>query len=152
MSFPTRIFSVGFLVCTTLVPLIFGDMYPFTMFPMYSDNRDFVHIFEIENADGEALVPQDYGLAEIMLAVSDQRYGTHLRPRYFQHYDEITQANIEKFLSRFYPAQAYPIRVKSHRRGYSRIEQCIVDSDWQAFDISLTTTDHSPTTTTRAKL
>ena len=53
---------VAFVIVNLLAPVVFGERYPFTVSPMFSDQPSEYCTYEIFDSAGQALDPEDFGL------------------------------------------------------------------------------------------
>lgn len=121
-----RIASASFLALVVTVPVIFVDLFPFSAFPMYSDNRDRHRFFEIVDGDGIARAALDYGLVEVTTGNRDQRYGIKLPPLFFDEYDVPSRDNVVAFLNAHYMHNDYPIHVSLYELSFDASQRRMV--------------------------
>jgi hypothetical protein len=142
-----RIFAFAFLLAVTAIPPLYLDMYPFSVFPMFSDNRDMATVFEVFDPSGQQVNPLRYGLVDIKVANRDQRYGVVPPPYFKDYFDEVNASHLRQFLQHFYPHEAYPIRVRYFHRGFSAEARKVIVLDTPAeWDLDLADSDSEPQT------
>lgn len=120
-----RLFCWIFILSVAIVSPVFLDIYPFSVFPMFSDNASEYVVVEVTDADGEELNAADYGLRKTQLAIRSQRYGHRLDPCYFDDHDTFELEKLTKFLSANFPDEQYPIVVRCWTRGFDQSTRTI---------------------------
>ena len=113
-----KVFSWAFMLSVLIISPLFTDLYPFSVFPMFSDNCSEHLTLEITDAESKRLNPIDYGLFKVQMANRDQRYGYNFGPSYFDRNQEIQESKMRSFLKKNYPDKAYPIVIKYRVRGF----------------------------------
>ena len=104
---------------------MFLDLYPFSVFPMFSDNTSQYVVIEINDSDGNELRAADYGLRALLLANHSQRYGLKLGPCYFDNHEKIQMDRVQSFLASNFPDQQYPIVIRHWSRGFDQTTRTI---------------------------
>ena len=108
------------MLSVAVISPIFLDLYPFSVFPMFSDNTSH-HVFvDLHDANGVAIDPAAYGLQKLQIGNRDQRYGFDRGPCYFDQHQRIDPDRVREFLRRHYAAQSYPIGVTYRVRGFDK--------------------------------
>lgn len=109
-----------FILSVAIVSPIFGNLYPFSIFPMFSDNASQHVVIEIEDIDGNRLSTDDYGLTVLLLANHSGRYGLKRGPCYFEEHPEMQVEEVREFLASNFPDQPYPIVIRHWVRGFDQ--------------------------------
>ena len=122
-----RIFCWVYILSVVIISPLFLDLYPFSVFPMFSENVSERLFVEIADEFDNPLPPQNYGLLKVQIANGQQRYGYDLGPSYFDHYSEIEPKQVKVFLEAYYPHNQYPIVVKYRVRGYDEATARVTD-------------------------
>ena len=120
-----RLFCWIFILSVACISPVFLDLYPFSVFPMFSDNTSEYVVIEVSDADGKELRASEYGLHKLVLANRDQRYGFNPGPRYFDEHETITPQQVNEFLAANFPDQKYPIVVRHWTRGFDQSTRTI---------------------------
>lgn len=120
-----KLFCWIFILSVAIVSPIFLDLYPFSVFPMFSDNASEYTVVEIKDIDGNELKASDYGLRKLLLANRSQRYGLKLGPCYFDDFETIQIEQVNSFLAANFPDQKYPIVVRHWTRGFDQSTRTI---------------------------
>lgn len=120
-----RLFCWIFILSVAIVSPMFLDLYPFSVFPMFSDNASEYVVIEVNDVDGNELQAAQYGLYKLMLANRSQRYGLKLGPCYFDDYETINAKQVNAFLAANFPDQEYPIVVRHWTRGFDKSTRTI---------------------------
>ena len=133
-----RVFCAVFMLSVMIISPLFLDLYPFSVFPMFSENTA-EHLFvEITDELGNPLNPIDYGLLFVQLANRQQRYGYDLGPSYFDQHAEIEPSQVKEFLEQYYPQNFYPILVKHSVRGFDEVSARVIDlQDRREFKVAI---------------
>ena len=120
-----KLFCWIFILSVAIVSPLFLDLYPFSVFPMFSDNTSQYVVVEVRDIDGNPLNVGQYGLQKIRLANRSQRYGLRLGPNYFDDYETIQAEQVKDFLASNFPDQAYPIVLRHWTRGFDQTTRTI---------------------------
>jgi len=120
-----KLFCWAFILSVAIVSPVFLDLYPFSVFPMFSDNASQYVVVEIEDINGNQLKTTDYGLYKVRLANRSQRYGRNLGPCYFDNHETIKADQVQAFLVSNFPDQQYPIVLRHWKRGFDQATRTI---------------------------
>ena len=84
-----RVFCWVYILSVVIISPLFLDLYPFSVFPMFSENVSERLFVDVTDEQDNPLDPQDYGLLKVQIANGHQRYGYDLGPCYFDQYAAI---------------------------------------------------------------
>lgn len=70
-----RLFVALFVALNVAVPLLARDLYPFSVFPMFSKRPLVLSRVEVRGPDGELLPPEIFDTLELDVFVADPRVG-----------------------------------------------------------------------------
>mgnify|MGYP000391708284 CR=1 FL=1 len=122
-----KLFCWIFILSVAVIPLVFTHLYPYSTFPMFSDNSSEHLLVEVLDFENNQIAPQQYGLRKFQLYTRDQRYGYDPGPNYFESNTEIELSKLRSFLATNFPKNKYPITVRYRTRGYDETAGCVVD-------------------------
>ena len=122
-----KIFCWLFVLSVLIVSPLYSDLYPFSVFPMFSDREASYVKIEITGPDGQSLRPIEYGMEKLQIANRDCRYGYRRKACYFNKYSQVKPESVQSFLKEHYPNNPYPIEVAYKVRGYCAERAAIAD-------------------------
>ena len=70
-----RVFCWVYILSVVIISPLFLDLYPFSVFPMFSENVSERLFVDVTDEQDNPLDPQDYGLLKVQIANGHQRYG-----------------------------------------------------------------------------
>lgn len=118
-----------------LLPLWRDEVYPFSSYPMFSDNTGGRMVFSVTTPDGAPLDELDYGLFDRTLNVRGVRFAYRPKPYYADRYDSIDADHVRTFLYRYHRDAIYPILVRAMHRGLDEDRRRVVTLRHQTFRV-----------------
>ena len=122
-----KIFCWLFVLSVLIVSPLYSDLYPFSVFPMFSDREATYVEMAITGPDGKSLDPSAYGMEKLQLANRDCRYGFRRAVCYFEQFSQVEPQRVQSFLKEHYPHNSYPIEVAYKVRGYCPERGAVTD-------------------------
>ena len=122
-----KLFCWIFILSVAIISPLFTTLYPYSAFPMFSDNSGEHLLVEVLDFENNQIAPQQYGLRKFQTYTRDQRYGYDQGPNYFESNTEIELSKLRSFLAANFPKNQYPITVRYRTRGYDESAGCVKD-------------------------